>query len=350
MITQYIKNFSKEQFSKLTSKFNQLCIKQKPLWQGTVFIGNSPLYIECHTKWLAEKIEDFFYRTEKNKQYPNSKKLYILNRPTSDFITQPYIYDMYVCFTDNNTFRKPDIIVHHDCLLFSNSDTICLSVDELMQEALNYFHIGENHLLMRILNYIYDINSNNTIVHCSAVGLNNTGCLISGLSGFGKSTLAAFCTKLGMDFVGDDRIALTTNNDLLLANPIYSTVSLDTNVNWLPTKHITKNITQNKNVCILNDHFHLATNLPIKVIIEPTRSKSNQLQIKQANKNDIITRICSDYSSLSVLSRSTNLLEEYKYIYNLLKNLKFYTIALGSNIEENAKAIYNLIKTEAQNV
>ncbi|MCQ2574758.1 MAG: hypothetical protein MJ156_01470 [Alphaproteobacteria bacterium] len=350
MITQYITNFAKDQFSKLISAFNKLCTTQSPLWKGTVFIGDNPLYIECHTQWISDRIEDFFYRSEKDIKYPNSKELFILNKPTSSFISEPDYYDMYVCFTDNNTSRKPDIIVHHDCLLINNGQQTLLSVNEDMQNASNYFHIGENHLLMRILNYIYDIYSNTTILHCAAVGLNNVGCMISGLSGFGKSTLAAFCTKLGMDFVGDDRIVVQKKDNSLIANPIYSTLSSDAHITWLPIKKIVHNINQNKDVFILDKQKTLTTNLPIKFIIEPTQTKSEKPEINKADPKDIITRICTDYSKLGILARSTNLLEEYKYIYNLLKDLKFFNISLGPDVEANAKAIYQLVNTEAYNV
>ena len=63
MPTNYIKNFSKDAFNQLYEKLMASRADQTPLWNGTIYIGTQPLYVECHVKWLADKIEDYFFNS-----------------------------------------------------------------------------------------------------------------------------------------------------------------------------------------------------------------------------------------------------------------------------------------------
>jgi len=345
MVTHYITNFTDSKIRRLLDICKRESITQKTLWKGTVFVGKEPIYIECNYAWLADKIEDFFYRVERNIKYDNSKSLYILDLPTCNLITEPEPFTVYVCFSDNNINKKPDVIVHNDCCLLNNGDITYLTLNVEKQLETNNFHLGENHILMRVINYLLDNKCDTNVLHCAAVEHNGRGILISGLSGYGKSTLAAYCAKIGMGFVGDDRTAVCLQNGKLLANPVYKTLSLAESVNWLKVKRFVKNRDGQKDVLILEDK--LATNVDICAIIEPCRRRElikHPVLKRLTDIRQILAHICTDYSKLGMLTRSTTPLEDYAHIYNLLKNIPCFKLTLGQNIDENAKEIYNLIK------
>lgn len=57
-------------------------------------------------------------------------------------------------------------------------------------------------------------------LHASAVAIGDTACLITGASGFGKSTLAFEMIALGAALIGDDRIDVQrSENRLVVSGP-----------------------------------------------------------------------------------------------------------------------------------
>ena len=74
MQTNYVKNFDREQFHKLYEKLSVANSEKEPFWRGTVFIGNQPLYIECHVKWIADKINSYFVDARQNYQNLKDEK------------------------------------------------------------------------------------------------------------------------------------------------------------------------------------------------------------------------------------------------------------------------------------
>lgn len=63
-----------------------------------------------------------------------------------------------------------------------------------------------------------------TLIHGAGVGVNGQGVILSGLSGSGKSSLAAACLMSGMQYVSDDTMFLDKKSNK--AHPICSTIHL----------------------------------------------------------------------------------------------------------------------------
>jgi hypothetical protein len=342
MPTNYIKNLGQKNFDEICDKFQNVIAQNKPVWRGTVYIGEKPLYIECNVKWLAEKIPLYFVKTIENTKINDSKELYILNYGVYKFVPCPDCYTTDLAFIDSDIYKHPDIIIHNNCVFVRKNPVFYLSITE--EYGTNFYHLGENHLLMRLLNYIFD-NDSNIVLHGAAVGNEDYGVLITGLSGAGKSTLSAYCLANGMKFVGDDRIALHRKNNTVYADPIYTTLSLNETIDGVKTTFSSRPNGCNKDVYVV-DKSQISNHIPIKAIIEPIKSGNEKPIIKKCNLAPVLTRICMDYSYFSLLSRNTNPVNDYKKISNLLTGVESFNIELSKDINENAKAICNLILTK----
>ena len=339
MPTNYIKNLGQKNFDEICNKFQNVIMQNKPVWRGTVYIGEKPLYIECNVKWLAEKIPLYFVKAIENTKINGCKELYILNYGVHKFVPSPDCCTTDLAFVGSNIYKHPDIIIHNNCVFVRKNPVFYLSITE--EYGTNFYHLGENHLLMRLLNYIFDDDSN-IVLHGAAVGNENYGVLITGLSGAGKSTLSAYCLANGMKFVGDDRIALHRENNTVYADPIYTTLSLNETIDGVKTTFSSRPNGCNKDVYVV-DKSQISNHIPIKAIIEPIKSGKDKPIIKRCNLSPILTRICMDYSYFSLLSRNTNPVNDYKKISNLLTGVESFNIELSTDINENAKAICNLI-------
>lgn len=340
MYTNYVKNFDYSTFKSIRNKMEN--VKKPVFWRGTVYIGTQPLYIECGVEWLAQKIGIYFVKAIENEHIENSKELYILESGIADFITQPDWFTTNVYFLGDDLSKQPDLIVHNNCIFLKDGNVSFISITT--EDEINFYHLGENHLLMRLLNYIFD-NESNLILHGAVVGYDNYGILITGLSGAGKSTLSAYCLKKGMQFVGDDRIALTRKDGQLVANPIYTTVSLIQPIEEIKTITQYKTKTGIKDIFVL-DKSQFATNIPVCAIIEPEKAEIDTPQIIESAKSPILTRVCMDYAYFSLLTRSTNPLAEYRMISNLLCDAKSFKIKLSTSIDKNADALFELTKNK----
>ncbi len=346
MPTNYIKNFDHNQFQAIYQKLDSARVQTKPLWFGTIYVGKEPLYVECHVKWLADKIEDYFVKTLPNQHIAGAKELYVLNNGTNEFIPMPDSWTTNVFWTGNNIYCQPDLIAHFNCIFGKWDNKYIISVDE--SNPYNFYHLGENHLLMKLFGYIFDT-KDNIILHSAAIGNNDFGVLITGLSGAGKSTLAAHCLKLGLKFISDDRVALHCEEGKVIANPIYTTISLLEHIDGLKVKTSVHSNNSTKDVIVL-DKSHISESLTINAIIEPVKSNSDTPVLQKVPKAPVLTRICSDYSNFSLLTRSMNPLADYRKISDLFTNIDAFSLQLSNSVEDNAMAVFNFVTKGDVNV
>lgn len=72
------------------------------------------------------------------------------------------------------------------------------------------------------------------IIHAAMAACDGQGVLFAGFNGTGKSTCALCCLRGGLDYLGDDRIALETSPDgLSIGHSLYSTL-------WLTPDHLAR--------------------------------------------------------------------------------------------------------------
>ncbi len=346
MPTNYVKNFDRDQFQKLYKKLSLECAAKKPLWAGTVYVGQQPLYIECHVKWLAEKIENYFFKSLPNQHVKDAKELYILNSGVYGFMEGLDVWTTNVFWTDDNIYKTPDLIAHFNCIFGKWDDVYIISEDNDILS--NFYHLGENHLLMRLFGYIFDT-EDNIVLHGAVVGNDDHGVLITGLSGAGKSTLAAYCLQQGLKFVSDDRIAVHKESGGVFADPIYTTLSLTQPIDGLKIKSMSQPLGCTKNIIVL-DKSQIAERMKITAVIEPIKQDLDEPVISKMPKAPVLTRMCSDYSNFSLLTRSMNPIGDYNKIAKLFENVDVFSLQLSASIEDNAHAIFNFINQGEKNV
>lgn len=346
MPTNYIKNFDINQFKELYKKLSCERAEKKPFWIGTVYIGQQPLYIECYVKWLADKIPEYFFKSVPGVHIKNSKELYILNSGVKKFMNNLDVWTTNVYWCDENIYRCPDLIAHFNCIFGKWENVYFISEDN--DKLSNFYHLGENHLLMRLFRYIFDTDEN-IVLHGAVVGNDSHGVLITGLSGAGKSTLAAHCLRNGMKFISDDRVALHKENNEIFAEPIYTTLSLIEKIDGLKIKSVSKPSGCTKDIIVL-DKSQISESMKITAVIEPIKTDSNEPHLNEVPKAPVLTRICSDYSNFSLLTRSMNPLDDYKKIAGLFSNIPTYSLQLSKSVEDNAMTVINFINQGDTNV
>lgn len=111
------------------------------------------------------------------------------------------------------------------------------------------------------------------MVHAAAVGCDGKGALIIGKSGRGKSTTGLQCLLHGMDYLGDDYVAITGPTPTVAHQLYRGCKVMDDALARLPELRphvISSNRQSGKNVLILEENMgKLASSLEIVMIIRP---------------------------------------------------------------------------------
>jgi hypothetical protein len=76
--------------------------------------------------------------------------------------------------------------------------------------------------LRQVMHFLLE-DSGLRMVHAAAVGRHGKGVLVVGRSGAGKTTLALACLNAGLDYLGDDYVAVETGGPSFRAHSIYAT-------------------------------------------------------------------------------------------------------------------------------
>lgn len=99
--------------------------------------------------------------------------------------------------------------------------------DSIIVEPINDESIG--HAMAVVLSFgfaIICLNRNIPAIHCSAVTYQDTGCLIAGYSGMGKSTLTTRVLDAGGTLITDDVAMIEPKDDELIIYPSFPTQNL----------------------------------------------------------------------------------------------------------------------------
>lgn len=351
MRTQYIKNFPNDSYQKILNHFIKMAGERTPIWSGTINIGAQKIYVECHIPELAKQIPDWFVSTTENAAKDDTiPQLYLFDGDASELLNRPANCDHCMVFCDDKISGLPDIIAAHNFTFIRDTKCVfyqCLNYDT--NPDIRLMLSERNHLLKHLIQCALK-NTDTFMFHGAAVGCGDYGVMLSGVSGAGKSTLAAMCIKHGLDYVGDDRIAITKTNNSIIANPIYTTISLENNIFEFPVHFIDANTAKKKNLYRFNNDFQFRQNLPIRAVISPIKTNNALPRIIPGNKSTVISRITADYMNLiGLLYSSTPLLDKAR-IDKLFTNCEFYDFELGPDISENSEFLYNFITKRMKNV
>lgn len=126
---------------------------------------------------------------------------------------------------------------------------------------------------MRMLINWYCLHFDALMVHAAAVGVNGRGVLIIGRSGAGKSTTGLQCLLHGLDYLGDDYVALSGNQPTTVHHLFRGCKVMDDALDRLPAlrPHVLMHHgASGKNVIIANDMLgKLVASLELVAIVRP---------------------------------------------------------------------------------
>ncbi len=348
MKTCFITNFPSDDFARINMRMRDMFTRISPHWCGTIGVGDDVIGVDCRISNIAEKMSAFFVHNIPGGDFNGANiKISLFTGNPYDIIDIPAKCECVQIFKGANITTMPDIIITptYACIVRDNEMLFMAAPEH--DNPLVTLVMGENHLLMRQIRHMLD-GGNTFFMHGAVVGYDDYGIMLSGLSGAGKSTLAAWCAHMGMDFVGDDRIAINVRDSVPMANPVYTTVSMSENIPNFPARVVATNIDRAKDIFVFNPEFVFRHNIPIRAIIEPVRGNFDVPRIVPVNKTGVLAKIVTDYSNMGCLINSPNPINDWRDISNLFAGVEVYHLQIGPNIADNANTICNFIKQKGK--
>ena len=184
------------------------------------------------------------------------------------------------------------------------------------------------------------------LLHAAAVGVDDRGVLIVGQSGSGKSTLSLSCLLDGLDFIADDYVLINASGPLM-AYPLYTLAAANQDtLDRLPMERMpsvyTDHLSNGKPQLVLSD-YTFKPELPIKAIVMPVVSGSDEPHFCPAKPGPILTRLIHSSASQINICRNTQLI---RAMAARLSGLSVYEMHVSPDLMKNPAALRQLIKEE----
>ncbi|MDR1744119.1 MAG: hypothetical protein LBR48_09960, partial [Dysgonamonadaceae bacterium] len=216
-------------------------------------------------------------------------------------------------------------------------------------QTLYYSLRNFSHDLIRIMGHLFvkqitvlGRTESQILAHSAAVGINGKGALLSARGGGGKSTLAVSAMLGGFEYVADDYVFLSKENDKLFACPIYSTINLNPemfakmpdlraeyqwNSYYQPHKH-TLDITAH--------HNSFVKRLEIKVLVFPkiTDCQEPSIELMQDGGK---AKAQQAYSTAIQVADRHQQPDYIKTLLSFVSGLEVYQINLSADLKKNAE-------------
>lgn len=219
--------------------------------------------------------------------------------------------------------------------------TPCTTSDELANEG---------HIFFRQFYQFLKYTPSASLVHGACVGVNGKGALICARGNMGKSTLTVLSLLRGFEYVSDDYLVLHKEGSALMADPIYSIITLSPQMyekmkedldgvsfvsdNWNRSKYILN---------ISNLHGSFRRNYPVKVCIFPEIREDCECGIQPCpplEKGKAITHMVhSTISQAGDYAGRENIIK----ISGMLRNMDFYHMVLSPDIEKNVECLRDFL-------
>ena len=210
--------------------------------------------------------------------------------------------------------------------------------------------IRDGHFLVEVISKIINTETS-CLVHGACIGTNGNGVLLCALGKRGKSTLAVNSMLSGFEYVGEDYLILSRENDNLFAYPIYSIVLLshkmynDMYKKLEGTRFVSNNETNDKYVInIANFHSQFRQKYPVKMCMFLEFTEEKEPEIKECTKGEKGTAITQmAYTTIDQMA-DKNPTQTIKKIINMLNVFSFYKISLCNDIAKNTEYLRQFLK------
>lgn len=185
------------------------------------------------------------------------------------------------------------------------------------------------------------------LVHAAAVGTAHGAVLVTGKGGVGKSTTALSCLRAGLQYLGDDYVAVRGGGTSPVVHSLYGTAKLNPNhmVNFREFEHLGREPgtpAHEKVVLDLHPHFadQLAHRMPLKAIVMPRINGGNETTFRPADPVTTRKAVCfTTMSQLPCVGRHT-----HDFFTSLCASVPGYVLELGSDLSRIPSAISDLLK------
>ena len=248
---------------------------------------------------------------------------------------------------DDFSFNKPVIDIQNTRGFFIGNDyqtnTYYYGVRNLEPEEF----IKEGHIFVQFFNNILKTKTTN-LVHGAVVGFDDNGILFCARGQRGKSTLAVLSMIKGFDYVSDDYLILSKENNELYSYPIYSIITLSPRMynelyDYLSSsRFVSNNARKDKYVFnISNFHDKFKVKYPIKLCIFPEITSNKNPSIYPCKKGRAIAQLIH-----STLMQTADLSDTktVKKLIDMVYDFEFYKFDLCCDIEKNTQFLKEFLE------
>lgn len=226
-------------------------------------------------------------------------------------------------------------------------NTFYYSVSDLSPEEF----IKQGHMFVRVF---YDLlkTDDSNLVHGACVGLDGKGILFCARGQRGKSTLTVLSLLEGFEYVSDDYMVLSREEDRLYTYPIYSIITLSpTMYNELydeldGTRFVSNNARKDKYVInIANCHDRFRTRYPIRACMFPqivSDAEPSIVRIEGADKGRAIAQLA--HSTMMQMGDMHDTATTRK-LMDMIRGQEFFQINLCRDLHKNVTYLRNFIKS-----
>jgi hypothetical protein len=210
--------------------------------------------------------------------------------------------------------------------------------------------IKQGHLFVQLFSKMLK-SPRSSLVHGAVIGLNGKGILFCARGQRGKSTLAVRAMLDGFDYVSDDYLILSREEDGLYARPIYSIITLSPMMygdlyTIFDGKFVSNNARRDKYVFNIEKyHNRFAQRYPVSLCMytqivsdpEPSVAACTRMGKGRAAAQLI-------HSTISQMNDHHNT-ADIKKLIDFVKDFPFYQINLCRDIEKNLRCLREFLET-----
>ena len=341
----YILNVSKNSLLKYYVFFDKRFQKQAEqyfLITKYLDLGIKVIRLQIVYKEFLSQLELYFSCSLKDSVDRYDETIYIWKDDIQSYISEQYNKSKWISVSHKN---KQYIRIDLENKII-NAENFEEKKYYFIAEDFSYDILSkQGHLFVKHISQIVRT-EHSALVHSAAVGIDNKGILICAMGGSGKSTLSVSCLTYGFQYVSDDYLILSKENNILRASPIYSIITLSDHIYKqmpnLKSEFMCNNYNNTKYILNISSYDKkIVRDLPINAVVFPKICDIQEPTVEKTNKNRALTQLV--YSTASQMDKDKDA-QYIKLLISFVKDLEFYQINLSKDLDKNVKILKQFIK------